>query len=222
MLSSVNPYNYEEIHDRKLAESICVSATVKVLKFDKNKMTVNVQPLSKHLENGKYETPPPILQVPVATTRMGGFISRPWIKEGDVGVVVYLDHDMDSTVTGGKEAKPLTERNHSTSDAVFIGGIVSGSYTVNGLPDEAHVLAKEDGTVYLAVTQNTVSIKNNGTTADFKADSIDVKTAMVNITADVKVTGGIMATKDILAETSISGAHHTHSGCSGGSTGQPK
>ena len=30
-MSSVNPYNYEEIHDRKLAESVCVSATVKVL-----------------------------------------------------------------------------------------------------------------------------------------------------------------------------------------------
>ena len=129
-MSSANLYNYEEIRDRKLAESICVAATVSVLKFDKDKMTVNVQPLSKQLENGKYETPPPILQIPVAVTRIGGFILRPWIEAGDVGVVVYLDHDMDATVTGGKEAKPLTERNHATTDAVFIGGIVSGDYVV--------------------------------------------------------------------------------------------
>lgn len=186
-MSSVNPYSYEEIHDRKLRESICVSATVQVLKFDKSKMTVNVQPLSKHLENGSYETPPPILQVPVAATRIGGFIFRPWIKVGDVGVVVYLDHDMDSTVTGGKEAKPLTERNHSTSDAVFIGGIVSGAYTVQGLPDEAHVIAKEDGTIYVAVTKDKVAIKNEGTTADFTADTISMKTTTVNITADGNV-----------------------------------
>lgn len=186
-MASINPYNYEEIHDRKLAESICVSATVKVLKFDNDKMTVSVQPLSKHLENGNYETPPPILQVPVGATRLGGFIFRPWIKEGDVGVVVYLDHDMDATVTGGKEAKPLTERNHSTSDAVFIGGIVSGDYTVKGLPDEAHVIAKEDGTIYAAVTMDKVTIKNEGTTADFTADSIDMKTTTVNITASGNV-----------------------------------
>ena len=220
-MSSVNPYTYEEIHDRKLRESICVAAIVRVLAFDRSRMTVNVQPLSKHLENGRYESQPPILQVPVAVTRTGGFIFRPWIKVGDVGVVVYLDHDMDSAVTGGKETKPMTERYHSTSDAVFFGGIVSSGYAADALPDNAHVLAKDDGTIYVAVTEEMVSIKNNDTTADFKADSIDMKTTTVNITADVHVTGEITATKDIFAESSISGAHHTHPGCSGGSTGQP-
>jgi len=187
-VASVNPYNYEETRDRKRAESICVSATVKVLKFDKEKMTVNVQPLSKQLENGNYESQPPILKVPVGVTRIGGFILRPWIKVGDVGFVVYLDHDMDSTVTGGKEAEPLTERNHATSDAIFIGGIVSGDYTVKGLPDEAHVLAKEDGVIYVAVTNEKVIIKNTDVTvAEFTADTIDMKTGTVNITASDSV-----------------------------------
>ena len=105
-MSAINEYEYQQIHDKRLAESICVAATVKVVAFDPAKMTVDVQPLSKHLQNGKYESQPPILGVPVACTRCGGFITRPWIKAGDTGVVVYLDHDMDSTVTGGKEAKP--------------------------------------------------------------------------------------------------------------------
>ena len=121
-LADVNQYNYQRIHDDKLRESICVAATVQVTSFDPAKMTVNVQPLSKHLENGKYESQPPILKVPVALTHCGGFIFRPWIKEGDIGTVVYLDHDMDATVTGGKEAKPLTERNHATTDASLCGG----------------------------------------------------------------------------------------------------
>lgn len=215
-MAAVNKYNYEDIRDKKLAESICVAATVKVLKFDKAKMTVNVQPISKQLENGKYESAPPVLQIPVAVTRTGGFIFRPWIKEGDVGVVVYLDHDMDATVTGGKEAKPLTERNHATTDAVFIGGIVSGGYSADSIPDEAHVIAKEDGSIYVAVTEEKVEIKNESTTAEFKPDSIDMKTATVNITADVKVTGEITATGDIIAENRVSGAHHTHPG-----TGEP-
>ncbi len=186
-MADVNQYNYQRIHDDKLRESICVAATVQVTAFDPAKMTVNVQPLSKHLENGKYESQPPILRVPVCMTRIGGFIFRPWIKVGDVGVVVYLDHDMDSTVTGGKEAQPLTERNHATSDAIFIGGIVSGDFTVKGLPDEAHVIAKEDGSIYVAVTKDKVAIKNGGTTADFTDSSIDMKTQTVNITASGNV-----------------------------------
>lgn len=104
-MSAINDYEYQQIHDKRLAESICVAATVKVVAFDPAKMTVDVQPLSKHLQNGKYESQPPILGVPVACTRCGGFITRPWIKAGDTGVVVYLDHDMDSTVTGGKGGK---------------------------------------------------------------------------------------------------------------------
>ena len=139
-MPNVKPYNYQQIHDRRLAESICVAAVVSVTAFDPAKMTVDVQPLSKHLQNGKYESQPPILSIPVACTRSGGFIIRPWIKAGDVGVVLYLDHDMDSTVSGAKEAQPLTERNHATTDAVFVGGIVAGGYTVHLLPTAHHWL----------------------------------------------------------------------------------
>lgn len=39
-----NPYEYQRVHDKKVAESVCVGAVVKVLTFDKKKMTVNVQP----------------------------------------------------------------------------------------------------------------------------------------------------------------------------------
>lgn len=197
-MAGVNSYDYQQIHDKRLAESICVAAIVSVTAFDPAKMTVDVQPLSKHLQNGRYESQPPILTIPVACTRSGGFIIRPWIKTGDVGLVVYLDHDLDSTVSGAKEAKPLTERNHATTDAVFIGGIVAGSYSVQGIPGESLVLATDDGGVYVAVTKGGVQIRG-----------------------DVRVDGKITATGDVIAEDSISGAHHTHPGCSGGSTGTP-
>lgn len=209
-MPDVNSYNYQRTHDQKLAESICVSAVVRVTAFDSAKMTVNVQPLSKHLENGKYESQPPILRIPVACTRSGGFILRPWIKVGDAGVVLYLDHDMDSTVTGGKEAAPLTERNHATTDAVFLGGIVSGSYTVSGVPNESLVLATEDGSVYVAVAKDGVTISGN------------VKViGDVTATGNAKIGGNITATGDIFAEDRVSGAHHIHPGCSAGNTGQP-
>lgn len=220
-MSSVNEYNYQQIHDRRLAESISVAATAKVTRFDFEKMVVDVQPLAKHLQNGKYESQPPILSVPVVCTRSGGFIFRPWIAVGDVGVVLYLDHDSDSTVTGGKEAVPSTERNHSTSDAVYLGGIVSGNFVVDGVPAESLVLAKEDGSVYLAVMSDGISIRGNVEIDGSITARGDVEiTGNVAATGDVEVDGAITAAKDVIAESSISGAHHTHPGCSGGTTGQ--
>lgn len=190
-LADVNPYNYQRIHDNKLRESICVAATVQVTAFDPAKMTVNVQPLSKHLENGRYESQPPVLKVPVALTHCGGFIFRPWIKEGDIGTVVYLDHDMDATVTGGKEAKPLTERNHATTDAIFVGALVTGDYTVEGLPDESIAFAKEDGSIYVAVTKEKVEVRNKDTAVELTRDAIQIKAASVTIEGDVVVKGGL-------------------------------
>ena len=187
-MSDINSYNYEQTHDRRLASSICVAAIAQVIAFDSEKMTVNVQPMSKCLQNGKYESQPPILRVPVVCMRSGGFIIRPWIKVGDTGLVVYLDHDMDSTVSGGKEATPLTERNHATSDAVFVGAIVSGRYKVQGLPDESHAIAKDDGSIFVTVTPDKVLIKNQDTIAEFSADKIEMKTTDVTINASGTVT----------------------------------
>ena len=191
-MSGVNDFSLQQIHDRKLLESINVAATAAVIAFDPEKMTVNVQPLSKRLTHGKYESQPPILKIPVMCLRTGGFIFRPWLKEGDVGIVLYLDHDMDSTVTSGKEAAPQTERNHSATDAIFVGGIVSGEYKVKDLPEKSHVLAKEDGSIYVAVTEEKVSVKNGDTTADFTDSSIDVKSQTINLTAGsaVNIKGG--------------------------------
>lgn len=174
-MARINPYNYQQIHDQKLVDSICVAATVQVTAFDPAKMTVNVQPLSKSLQNGKYESQPPILGIPVACTRCGGFIFRPWFKAGDTGVVVYLDHDMDSSVTGGKESVPATQRCHAATDAIFIGAIVSGGYTMSGLPDESLALATEDGNLYIAITKDKILVKGD-----------------VEVEGSVKATGGFI------------------------------
>lgn len=222
-MPNVNSYGYQKIHDKKLAESICVAATVQVTAFDPAKMTVNVQPLSKHLANGRYEIQPPILAIPIACTKCGGFIFRPWINVGDVGIVVYLDHDMDSTVSGGKEAVPLTERNHSTTDAVFLGGIVSGSYVASGIPPNSIALSTEDGGVYLAVTTSGVQINGNLSVNGKVIATGEISTeSSLNVTADVTAGGGITANGDVVSKGSISGANHTHTDSIGGNTSVPR
>ena len=87
-------FSYENQDKKATMESVRVGGFCRVEKFDPAKMTVDVQPLSKALDGGIYRTPPPVLGVPVALIRGGGFVHRPWYVAGDVGVLVYMDHDL--------------------------------------------------------------------------------------------------------------------------------
>ena len=113
-----------------------MGALCRVEKFDPVAMTVDVQPLSKALDAAVYRTQPPVLGVPVALVRGAGFVVRPWYAAGDVGVILYIDHDIDRIVASGEESQPNTERNHSGDDAVFVGAFVPATKPVTGLPDE--------------------------------------------------------------------------------------
>lgn len=197
-MKNVDPYRYQQQQDKKNKEAVSVAALVKVVAFNPDKMTVDVQPLSKRLDGGEYHTQPQILALPVAATKSGGFVFRPWIKAGDVGLVVYIDHDIDSVVASGQEAEPNTERNHSPSDAVFIGGIVTSNAPVSGIPADAASIATEDGSIYIAVTKGGIKIQG------------DVQiTGQVTSTGDVQVSGQVSVTGDVVGG-GISLDNHTH------------
>lgn len=168
-------YKYQQAQQAALASSIHVAALVKVISFDAANMRVNVKPIAQRNTSGDYAGPSQILDVPVAGTRGGGFIFRPVYKSGDIGIVVYLDHDIDTPLEKGDECAPNTERTHSDSDAVFLGGVVAGGWTSSGLPDGL-VLATENGSVSLAVTTSGISIKGTVTVeGDVVADGISLK-----------------------------------------------
>ena len=88
-------YDLRDQERREQAANVRVGALCRVEKFDPAAMRVDVQPLSKALDAGVYRTQPQILSVPVALVRGGGFVLRPCYKSGDVGVLLYIDHDID-------------------------------------------------------------------------------------------------------------------------------
>lgn len=110
-----------------------------------------------------------------------------------------MDHDIDKIISLGQEMAPDTERNHSTSDAVFIGGLVADSSPISGLPDNSAVIATEGGAVYIAVTADKLVLHGN-----------------------VEVDGSLTATGDVMAGN-VSLSHHVHGGVETGpgSTGGP-
>jgi hypothetical protein len=186
-------YDYEKQQQKTASAAVNVAQLVKIIAYDPAKMTVDVQPISKRLDQGSYESQPPILSVPVSCQRGGGFAMRVNYKPGDVGSVVFCDHDIDNAVAGGAEGEPNTERNHSSSDAVFMGGIATGVGGVSGLPD-GFAIGTDDGGIYLAVTDSGIVILGD-----------------VEITGNLTVTGDITATGDVVAG-GISLKNHTHGG----------
>ena len=149
-------YTYQQAQAAALAASIHVGAMVRVISFNQTNMTVNIRPI---VQTGD-TTGSQVLSVPVVGTRGGGFIFRPVYKPGDIGVVLYLDHDMDEAMARGGDAVSNTERRHSDNDAVFLGGLITGGWSAPTLP-EGIVLATEDGSVSLAVTSGGVEIRGN-------------------------------------------------------------
>ena len=235
-------YKIAQARAKQQARDVNVAVVVQVTAFDKDKMTVDVQPLSKRLVQGKYQSCPPVQAVPIAVTRCADWVVRPWFKKGDVGLLIYIDHDIDKVVDDGKESDPNTERNHSDSDAIFVGGIVLGQKDIkdlaeNDCPDEALALGSVDGKHWIAVCKD--KIQSQADKWEHKGDieikgDIDIEGDVtikgdVDITGDVDVTGGITATDEIHSDTDVTAGNislknHVHQvdlGNSGGPVAGP-
>ena len=202
-------YRYEQQQKKKAAEAINVAQIVKVTAYDGAKQTVDVQPISKRLEQGTYQSQPPILGVPIVCDRGGGFAKKVAYKAGDIGLVVFCDHDIDNAVSSGTEGEPNTERNHSATDAIFIGGILPGSAS-NSLPD-GYAIGTEGGSIYLVVKENGIEVLG-----DTKVTGDITIIGDVAVTGDVTVIGSITATGDVTAG-GISLKNHIHT-CPDGQT----
>jgi hypothetical protein len=164
---------YEQAKDQAAAAAVCVADLVKVVAFDEGAMTVDVQPLTRYPDEDTFQTKPQVLSVPVGMVYGGGWVFRPIYKAGDIGYVLYLDRDSDAVIAGGAEADPNTERLHSGDDAVFVGGVRTGSNQISGLPSGTLCMGTVDGSVYLSMTKTGIDIKGN-----------------VTITGDLTTTGG--------------------------------
>lgn len=200
----------EQRRRKEQAKNIQVGSLCRVEKFDAQAMTVDVQPLSKALDAGVYRSRPPINHVPVALIRGGGFVLRPWYKAGDVGVLVYMDHDIDRIMDSGQECEPNTERNHAEEDAVFIGAFVPSNNPVSGLPSESLVMATEGGGLYVAVKKSIIEIKGD----------VLIK-GNVEITENLGVDKVATGVQDVVGN-GISLSKHVHAGCKSGTTGTPQ
>lgn len=177
-----------------------------ITKFDPAACQASVQPSMKFKKpDGKTIDYPQVSGVPVVFPQCMGqnaTIAYP-IKPGDGCLVVVAEQSIDYWMY---EQETETDLAFDMSNSICIVGLMS----------------KANPAMQSACDDNAVVVDVSGTRITVKEGEIQIDAAEITINGKVTVNGGITATEDIVAEGGISGAHHTHTGDSGGSTSQPR
>ena len=148
---------------------------------------------------------PPILKVPVAYMRAGGFIIRPPYQKGDVVVVVFGERAIDKlTITGEPEEVEFT-RQHSYDDAIIVGGLqveqaddmnsdFAKDLLIENREEDTRWVMKKDGTTFVEKEgAYEVELTPEGEANIDCEEDINVETAgdaNIDAAGDVNLQGG--------------------------------
>lgn len=178
------------------------------------KMTVSVQPAIQGvvgLEDGttQFVNLPLLVDVPIVFPSAGGFTLTLPIAVNDECLVIFSSRCIDAWWQSSGVQKPMEARMHDMSDGFCIPGPRSQPKVLTGISATGAQLRNEAGTTYLEISANG-KIKL-------------VSPSEIDITGNLKVTGTITATVDVVAGMiPISLVTHTHTSASPGNpTGPP-
>lgn len=194
----------------KVKLEVCIPAIVYSVDRKKSMVIVELAP-NTVFADGKTQKRG-LVKVPIIVNSGGGYMINYPIEKGDVGWVIAGDRD----TTGYREDNSQTYNlksigNHSYSYGFFIPDVYSNVNKTFKLTEE-----DEDKLVIQTLNGNTkIRLSKDGVIDIICPDTL-------NIIGDIKVTGGITATEDIVAGT-ISLKTHIHSGVTSGesNTGVP-
>lgn len=154
-----------------IRQNLFVCTVGRAVNPDNSKGKVDVEVLV-----GNY---PKIPNVKVLQPGSKGFVVRFPIEEGDVGLVIFLDWNIDNWVVSGRKDEEEVQP-HNISNAIFIPGLFSD-------PDQTGELATEDKMVVgpqpLHIEMNGQEIKLGQGATDFVALASLVKAELDKIQA---------------------------------------
>lgn len=183
---------------------IRVALPARVTGFDSSKQTISCIPTIRELINingvVEYKDLPELKDVPISIPRSGNWAITLPIKIGDECMVIFQDLCIDGWWSRGGIQNWNDLRRHDLSDAIAIFSPWSQPNTIPAYNTESLEIRSLNGSTKMTF--------NDGE---------------VNLIGDLKVTGTITATTDVISGT-ISGKSHTHPGVQPGSgnTGVPQ
>lgn len=151
--------------ERRLSE-MHTAIPGRVEKYDKDKQTVDVQPLVKVIapkEGGdtEAETLPVLSSIPVEWPGAGGVRLVLPLKQGDTGRIVFHEASIDAWQQQGGVIDPGDARRFHLSDATFVPGLKDATkpWTVESGDDASF---GKDGAHQVVITADLIEIGGNG------------------------------------------------------------
>ena len=138
-----------------------------VQKFDKQRMTVDVQPVIRERyinDKGEYSfiNFPLLINVPVVFPCSGESLITFPIKQGDECIVIFSDLAIDNWFINSGIQNPVEIRRHDLSDGIAIFGIRSLPKIVSGYEEDKIVLKL--GNSSLKVSNSSIEVSSNSFT----------------------------------------------------------
>jgi hypothetical protein len=176
---------------RKSLIDLRVSIPVKVLKYNTEAQTVEIQPLIRK----KYKTvdgvgnvvdTPVIPDVPIewpSTNNGEASLTFP-LKEGDLGRAAFMDRSIAEWLAGdGSMVTPTDPRTHDISDAVFIPGLRPLGSPLSDVSEDDIVL--KNGDLTMSIDPNgKISISNGSEDlTSLIKDLCDAASSITTVTA---------------------------------------
>jgi hypothetical protein len=116
---------------RTIASQVNVSMPGEVVRYDKDKQLVDVQPHFKGVDAAGSEYDAPIIyNVPVGFMRGGGAMICIPLKKGDHVWLIFSDGSLEQWLTSGVHHLPSDPRKHSLSDCIAYPGVYPFSKSV--------------------------------------------------------------------------------------------
>lgn len=212
-----------------------------VQKVDYTKRTCEVQPTIQGRvqdSNGEFQfvNLPLLVDVPIVMPSAGGFTLSLPIKSGDEVLIIFASRCIDSWWQSGGVGQPMELRMHDLSDGFAIPGPRSLP-TSTPLHSTNARLTKDDGSVYVELTENKVNIKAP-TEIKVEAPLVTVQSADIQLKGNTTVTGNLtvsgtttansVTAPTVVGSTSVTSGGknfntHVHSGVQTGinNTGAP-
>lgn len=197
-------------------KQIHTALPAKVVDFNpKNQTATLAVQITQILTDGGTVQIPPLVDVPVAFPRGGGFAVTFPLNAGDEGIAIFSERCIDGWWQSGRASEPMDYRQHDLSDAMFIPSICSVPNAIGGFYTGGLSMQTLDGSTFIRITNGTIHIKGN---IEHSGDTNQKGSTTVSKSVKAK---DVIGTNDVIAG-GISGKTHKHTGDSGGETGQPK
>lgn len=150
----------------KIKQEIRVAMPGQIVSFDSVNQTATVLPLllqktTKDNQNYEYEQISPLQDVQIILPRCNNFVLTFPLKEGDEGILLFMDNCYNLVWDKGGVQIPEEERYHDLSDAVFIPTIFSNPKNIENYSTDSTQLRSINGTSYIEFKNNDINLVGN-------------------------------------------------------------